>query len=46
MQEKDIVTLGEEIIELSMARPGTGLEKVGEFARDLGNALAAADENC
>lgn len=45
MPENDLVKLGEEIIELSAAWPGTGLDKVGEFARDLGNALAASDED-
>jgi hypothetical protein len=44
MPEKDLVKLGEEIIELSTAWPGTGLEKVGEFARDLGTALLAEDK--
>lgn len=43
--DQELVKLGEEIIELSAAWPGTGLEKVGEFARDLGAALAASDEN-
>ncbi|WP_156213243.1 hypothetical protein [Lentzea aerocolonigenes] len=40
----NLVQLGEEIIELSSAWPDTGLEKVGEFARDLGNALLADDQ--
>ncbi|MET9625903.1 hypothetical protein ABZX92_00440 [Lentzea sp. NPDC006480] len=44
MPEKDLVKLGEEIIELSTAWPGTGLEKVGEFARDLGNVLLPEDK--
>lgn len=44
MPEEDLVKLGEEIIELSTAWPGTGLEKVGEFARDLGIALADEDK--
>ncbi|GAB2819023.1 hypothetical protein [Lentzea nigeriaca] len=45
MPEEDLIKLGEEIIELSTAWPGTGLEKVGEFARDLGNALPGSDED-
>lgn len=44
MPEEDLVKLGEDIIELAAAWPGTGLEKVGEFARDLG--LALTDEDC
>ena len=40
-----LVQLGEEIIELASAWPGTGLEKVGEFDRDLGNALPPSDED-
>ena len=44
MPEPDLVKLGEEIIELSAAWPGTGLEKVGEFARDLGHALSHEDD--
>lgn len=43
--EEKLVKLGEEIIELSSAWPGAGLEKVGEFARDLGNALRSSDED-
>ncbi|MCP2249405.1 hypothetical protein [Lentzea aerocolonigenes] len=33
MPEPDLVKLGEEIIALRAAWPGTGLEEVGEFAR-------------
>lgn len=41
----DLTKLGEEIIELSSAWPGTGLDKVGEFASDLGKALRPSDED-
>lgn len=44
-EPSELAKLSEEIIELSAAWPGTGLDKVGEFARDLGNALSPSPED-
>ncbi|SMD23979.1 hypothetical protein [Lentzea albidocapillata] len=43
--DPDLVKLSEEIIELSTAWLGTGLDKVGEFARDPGTALPSAKDD-
>ncbi|WP_434439392.1 hypothetical protein [Lentzea sp. E54] len=45
MPETDLVKLGEEIIELATAWPGTDLDKAGEFARDLGSALLSDEDD-
>lgn len=42
-EPSELARLGSEIIELSAAWPDTGLDKVGEFACDLGNALTSED---
>jgi hypothetical protein len=44
MPDDDLVLIGEELIELSAAFPGCGLDAVGEFARDLGNYLRSTED--
>jgi hypothetical protein len=45
MPDNDLTKIGEEIIELATAWPGAGLEKVGEFARDLSNLLQSGEDD-
>ncbi|MEO6086129.1 MAG: hypothetical protein ABIQ18_23765 [Umezawaea sp.] len=42
MPSDELIHIGEKIVELAAAWPDTGLDKVGELAQALGEALRAA----
>jgi hypothetical protein len=45
MSSEELIGIGEEIVELAAVWPDTGLDKVGELAQALGNALQPADHD-